>query len=404
MLPMTTRRPAGGGTSRAAREADDGRHVLLPARTGRSPLRQVALRLCAAVLLLVGTALIVYADRSGYHDNAGGGVDLLDAFYYATVTLSTTGYGDIVPYSDAARLVNILVVTPVRVLFLIILVGTTLEVLAERTRTQLRVRRWRSRMHDHTVVIGYGTKGRNAVRTLLRQSAEAGAEPRDETAEAAAEPGAEPGAEPEERANLDQIVVVDSQRHVIEAANNDGLAGVLGDATRSETLLRAGIRRAARVMVTTQRDDTAVLATLTARELNPRATIVVAVREDENVPLLRQSGADVVVTSSSSAGRLLGMSLASPYVGELLEDLLTFGSGLDIAERAVRPEEAGRSPRDSPDLIAAVVRDGRLLPFDAPATEVLRADDRVIAIGGRGDVGETKQTGEEGEGRSGGGM
>ena len=65
------------------------------------------------------------------------------AVYYATVTLSTTGYGDIVPYSDAARLTNVLLVTPLRVLFLIILVGTTLEVLTERTREEWRLNRWR---------------------------------------------------------------------------------------------------------------------------------------------------------------------------------------------------------------------------------------------------------------------
>ena len=74
-----------------------------PARSGRS-----AKRLLLALLVLVVTALIVCLDRDGYHDNADGAVDLLDAFYYATVTLSTTGYGDITPASDGARLTNIL--------------------------------------------------------------------------------------------------------------------------------------------------------------------------------------------------------------------------------------------------------------------------------------------------------
>ena len=92
-------------------------------------------------------------------------VDLLDCVYYATVTLSTTGYGDIVPYSDSARLINVLLITPLRVLFLIILVGTTLEVLTERTREEWRLNRWRTTLRDHTVVVGFGTKGRSAVQT-----------------------------------------------------------------------------------------------------------------------------------------------------------------------------------------------------------------------------------------------
>src|SRR5205085_52780 len=122
-------------------------------------------RLAMALLVLVVTALIVWFDRDGYNDSSDGSVDLLDAFYYATVTLSTTGYGDVTPTSDVARLINILVITPLRVLFLIILVGTTLEVLTERTREEWRLNRWRAALRDHTVVVGFGTKGRPAIQT-----------------------------------------------------------------------------------------------------------------------------------------------------------------------------------------------------------------------------------------------
>ena len=80
------------------------------------------------------TVLVVYLGRDGYKDNNGDGVSLLDAVYYATVSLSTTGYGDITPASDSARLINVIVITPLRLLFLIVLVGTTLELLTERSR------------------------------------------------------------------------------------------------------------------------------------------------------------------------------------------------------------------------------------------------------------------------------
>ena len=56
-------------------------------------------------------------------------MSLLDASYQATVTATTTGYGDIAPISPAARAWTALAVTPRRILFLIVLVGTTLEVL-----------------------------------------------------------------------------------------------------------------------------------------------------------------------------------------------------------------------------------------------------------------------------------
>ncbi|MCX5388318.1 TrkA family potassium uptake protein [Streptomyces sp. NBC_00083] len=327
------------------------RRVQLPRRIVDRPLRQVAKRLLMALGVLILTTLIVWIDRGGYHDNANGKVDFLDAVYYATVTLSTTGYGDIVPYSDSARLTNILLVTPLRVLFLIILVGTTLEVLTERTREEWRLNRWKAQLREHTVVIGFGTKGRSAIQTLCARGLK-----------------------------KDQVVVVDPSAKVIETANAEGFAGVLGDATRSDVLLRAEVQRARQIVIATQRDDTAVLVTLTARQLNRGAKIVAAVREEENAPLLRQSGADAVITSASAAGRLLGLSVLSPSAGTVMEDLIQQGSGLDMVERPVRKSEVGRGVRDTEDLVVSVVRGHRLLAYDDARASPLQLTDRLITI------------------------
>jgi voltage-gated potassium channel len=312
---------------------------------------QVGRRLLLALLVLAITVLIVYADRSGYHDNADDSVSFLDSLYYATVTLSTTGYGDIVPYSTGARLSNTFLVTPLRVIFLIILVGTTLEVLTERTREQFRLTRWRRTLQDHVVIVGYGTKGRSAARTLLGH-----------------------GVPPE------RIVVVDPDPKVVEGATEEGYVAVAGDATRSDVLWRAEAQRARQIVVAAQRDDTAVLVTLTARQVNPGAHIVASVREEENAPLVRQSGADSVITSSGAAGRLLGQSVLSPSVGRVMDDLITYGSGLDLIERPVDPSEAGLAPREVRDLVVSVMRDARLLDHDDPEANPLRATDRLITI------------------------
>ncbi|MGK5498557.1 potassium channel family protein [Streptomyces sp. URMC 125] len=324
--------------------------VLLPEPIA-GPLRQVVRRLLAALVVLAVTVLIVYLEREGYNDNADGELSLLDCVYYTTVTLSTTGYGDIAPASDSARLVNVLVITPLRVLFLIILIGTTLEVLAERTREQWRLARWRSSLRDHTVIVGFGTKGRSAAETLISTGIP-----------------------------QDRIVIIDPSRKVIEAANADGYTGVIGDATRSDVLLKAEVQRAAQVVISTQRDDTAVLVTLTARQLNRGLRIVAAVREEENAPLLRQSGADSVITSASAAGRLLGMSMLSPSAGAVMEDLIHQGTGLNLTERPVTRAEAGRSPRECRDLVVSVVRGHRVLGFDDPEVATLELTDRLVVI------------------------
>ncbi|WP_052847587.1 potassium channel family protein [Streptomyces avicenniae] len=325
--------------------------VRLP-RQAAGPLVQVMRRIAMATAVLAAAVVIVYLDRDGYKDNvAGGPVNFADTLYYVTVSLSTTGYGDIVPVTDKARLLTTFLITPLRVLFLIILVGTTLEVLTERTRDQWRLAHWRSTLRDHTVIVGFGTKGRSAAETLIGAGLA-----------------------------LDRIVVVDASPAVVELAGADGYAGVVGDATRSSVLMRARADRARQVIISAQRDDTAVLVALTVRQLSKNVRIVVSVREEENVPLLRQSGADSVITSSSAVGRLLGLSMISPSSGAVMEDLIQHSQGLSLRERPVTKAEAGRSPRDCDDLVVSVIRGHQLLPYDDPEVATLKLTDRLVVI------------------------
>src|SRR5688572_292393 len=132
-----------------------------------SPARQIRWRVILAVALIVIGAGTAYVDRDGYRDIDDSGISVLDAFYYSTVSITTTGYGDITPVSNSARLLTTLVITPTRVLFLILLVGTTVELLAARTRASYRERRWRKGLTDHTIVCGFGTKGKSAVQAMV---------------------------------------------------------------------------------------------------------------------------------------------------------------------------------------------------------------------------------------------
>jgi voltage-gated potassium channel len=328
-----------------------GARVQLPEEL-RSPLRTIVARLAVAVGLIVFVALLTYAGRDGYADAADDSISLLDAFYYSTVSITTTGYGDIRPESDGARLATTLLVTPARVLFLILLVGTTLEVLAERTRATYRLSRWRRKLREHVIICGFGTKGRAAADTLLAHGVDAS-----------------------------QIVVVDERGEARATATAAGHAAVAGSAATQEALRMAGIEQASQVVVAVDRDDSAVLATLTARELNPTATIVAAVREDENAHLLHESGASTVITSSSAAGRLLGLATTAPHITEVLEDLLSVGTGLDIVKRQVGPDELGPlADLHSRNPVVAVVRGGELMRFDDERASELRAGDEVVML------------------------
>ena len=323
----------------------------LPRRRPLSPLVAIAARLGVALVLVLAAWGMVLLERDGYTDNLDGSVSVTDALYYTTVTLSTTGYGDIVPSSDRARLVNALVVTPMRVLFVIVLVGTTIQALTERSRTEIRLARWRSRMRDHVIVLGYGTKGRNAVRALRLQGQPA-----------------------------DRIVVVDRNPAMTADAAEDGYVCVTGDVTRSATFTAALAERAARVVVAVDRDDTSILATLALRRINPTITVVASAREAEHADLLRQSGASSVVVSSETTGRLLGLAAHSPAAVEVVEDLVSFGAGLDLADRPVTAQEVGRGAEDLDVPVLAVVREGRTLRYRDPELGVLRRGDRLLYV------------------------
>jgi voltage-gated potassium channel len=324
-----------------------------------SPLRTLLLRMALAVGLLLWVTLVAYLGRDGYRDNNDTPVGFLDALYYATVSITTTGYGDVTPVTEGTRLATTLLVTPARIVFLIILVGTTVEVLASRTRDAVRQQAWRKGLRDHTIIIGYGTKGRAAIETMVARGTD-----------------------------KDQIVVIDSDGNAVEDAARAGLTAIHGSAERTSVLEAAEIRTAKAVIVAPNRDDTAVLMTLTVRELDPDALIIAAAREAENVHLLKQSGADSVILTSGAAGRLLGQAVHSPQTVEVLEDLLNVGSGIDLVERTVKPEEVGRPVSEvSPgEPVLAIVRGGHLLRFDDERVATVREGDRVICLCGNRDV------------------
>ena len=95
---------------------------------------------------------------------------------------------------------------------------------------------------------------------------------------------------------------------------------------------------------------------------------------------MRQSGANSVITSSDAVGRLLGLSSLSPTLGQVMEDLLTYGEGLEVAERELLVNEVGRPPQSLPDQVIAVVRDEQVYRYFDPVVTLLARGDRLIVV------------------------
>ena len=320
----------------------------------RSPQNSVLRRVGFALGLLLFIAIVVFLGRDGYQDTAGGTIGFLDALYYASVTVTTTGYGDISAVTDGTRFATLILITPARILFLILVVGTTVEVLTERSRQLLMTQRWRRRVQNHHVICGYGSTGQAATTALLAQ-----------------------GVEP------DDIVVVDTNKAAVDDATGAGLTAVHGNASRVVVLEQAGIAEAASVIVTPNRDDTAVLVTLTVRELNAKAHIVAAVRETENLHLLRQSGADAVIDSSAAVGRLLGLATRTPATLDVIDDLLDAGTDLELAEVAPIESPDGLTPPPLTSVVE-VLRNGQRFPVGHPEASVIRPGDRLVVVRSHG--------------------
>ena len=323
--------------------------VVLPLRV-RAPLAAVLRRIGFAVSLVIFVALVVRLGRGGYVDVTGEDIGMLDALYYASVTVTTTGYGDITALSDGARLATILLITPARIVFLILVVGTTVEVLTDQSRRLLLTRRWRNRVNDHVIICGFGSTGQSAAAELVNRGVD-----------------------------RSQIVVVDVDADVVAQASARGFVAVQGDASRNAVFDQAAIERARSVVVTPNRDDTAVLVTLTARKLNPDVHIVTGLRERENLDLLRQGGADEVIDSTAAVGRMLGMATEAPEAVRVLDDLLDAGAGLELVEVQPRTDGDDVSVPTGATLVS-VVRDGVRLAPDDTSADALQQGDRLVVL------------------------
>lgn len=319
-------------------------------RKQRAPLAAIGRRVGLALALVVFVATVAWAGGDGYVDSATGeDVGFIDALYYASVTVTTTGYGDITAVTTSARLATILLITPARIVFLILVVGTTVEVLTDQSRDYLAARRWRHTVKDHTLICGFGSTGRSAAAELVKR----GVSPAD-------------------------IVIVDRDGRALTAAERAGYVAVEGDATQSSVLEEAEIGAARAVIVAPNRDDTAVLITLTARELNATAHIVAGGREQENLHLLRQGGADEVIDATSTVGRMIGLATTSPGAVRVVDDLLDSGTGLDLHE--VAASDTSLPLLGEHDTVVAVIRDGRRIPAADLDLAHLAPGDRLVVM------------------------
>ena len=216
-------------------------------------------------------------------------------------------------------MVNVFVITPLRFLFLIVLVSTTVEVLTQAARERSRVNRWRKRMKDQTVIVGFGVKGQAALRSLVAH----GLDPRT-------------------------MVVIAADRYAVAEATRQGVTGVVGDARSEQVLRDAGVPDGQpgdrRGRPGRHRDHGDAARARDGPGRHDRGGGPGGLGGE----LLRQSGADRVITHAESAGNLMGLSMLSANVGEMIEDLMDTGRGSRGRGASDQPGRARADPGRRP--------------------------------------------------------
>lgn len=291
-------------------------------------------------------------DRDGLRDNLDNHISFADVIYFTMISITTTGYGDIVPISPGARMFDALVVTPIRIFVILLFIGTTYQFILKRTWDRWRMAQIQKTLTGHIVIAGFGKTGSDAVNELIAR-------------------GSDPAC----------IVVIDGSESALARAEEAGCNVLIGDATRDQTLKDVRIDRAKTVIVATGRDDTSILVTLTARHLAPHVPISIIIKADDNEFPARAAGANTVINPVSFAGLLLAGSVDGAHVADYMLDLASVDGRVHLSERRATPAEIGKPlSAITTGLGVRIYRNEQPHGFFAPEAQALHEGDVIVEI------------------------
>ena len=327
-------------------------HAALRRKSSISPWVSIAWRVAAVLGLYAFAVAFHWFDREGLRDNFDEHISFLDIIYFTMISITTTGYGDIVPISTGARMFDALVVTPIRIFVILIFIGTTYQFILKRTWDKWRMAQIQKMLTNHIVVAGFGKTGSDAINELIAR-------------------GTDPAC----------IVVVDGDEHALARAEDAGCNVLVGDATRDQTLQEVRIERAKTLIVATGRDDTSILVTLTARHLAPDVPISIIIKADDNEFPARAAGANTVINPVSFAGLLLAGSVQGTHVADYMLDLASVDGRVHLSERCVTAAEVGKPlSAISSGLGVRIYRNGEPYGFFEEQAKALQSEDVIVEI------------------------
>lgn len=291
---------------------------------------------------------------------------IVDSLYFVVVTVSTVGYAEKSNAPTAVKLLNM-----GTIVIGAVVVGYTINLIAQsmiegQIRQALGIQRMTNQIKQlsgHTIVCGFGRIGKTLADELNRHHKD--------------------------------YVIVDRDPEIVASACDDHLLVVSGDATEEETLIDAGIKRAASVIIALSGDADCVFLTLTARNLNPKLRIIARGEQPATEAKLRQAGADQVVLPAVIGARRMAALVTRPHAAEMLEHFTNHEKlDADLEELVVPPgcQLAGNTVRGAAArhkhhlLVIGIRRANGAMLFNPDADTVLEAGDTLIVMGRRTDI------------------
>ena len=245
--------------------------------------------LTGIVIFFGSTIIFIYEGPEGVNDKIN---HYFDAVYWALITISTVGYGDIVPITAEGKFVTLILVING---FLVIAFSTSIvtTALAERMESikQTRVENEVQKLNKFIVICGYGIMARNLIEELQKQKK--------------------------------KILVVDTNEEKILKAKQKNILAIKGDATDISFLKKIGVGESATTIIALNEDDATNLSiVLGARTLDKKIRIITLVNEQEVECKLKLAGADFILNSNQITAYVAGEFIGQPVAFEAVDGIL----------------------------------------------------------------------------------
>ena len=201
------------------------------------------------------------------------GYSVLEAFYMTVITISTVGFEEVKPLSNAGRLFTALFIISNIGIFTYAISVLSSFILDGNIRYLIQHRSMRNKIKDlenHVIICGFGRHGKEVIQQLNTQN--------------------------------EDYVVIEHDSQLIHELEKKNILHVHGSATEDESLHDAGIDRARLLLTTLNSDSENVYLSLTARQLNPNIRIISRGLDESSVGKLKRAGADEVVLSERIGG------------------------------------------------------------------------------------------------------